>query len=299
MEFRSPLVTVIIPTIAIKEKELLLRRAVESIRRSAAHPVKIIAVVNGNRADPQLCEWLASEPDIRIEYQSAPSCPLAILRGRELVDTTFFSFLDDDDEYLDGATDMKIAAIVSSPEIDLVVTDGYRQNNSFVEQVFPAIEQVPFAPLHRLFDANWLASCNSLFRTSSFPLSFFSDYHKYAEWTWLAFKLSLANKRIVAISQPTFRIHDTPGSLSKSSDYFDAFQSLYDRMIAMTPPKDVVRHIKVRMSANWHVQSVRALSRGNRLAAIRYHLRSILLFGGHKYWAYSRRLIPGWPNGIG
>jgi len=80
-------VSVIIPTIAIKEKAALLMRAVESIRHSAAGQIRIIAVVNGGRADPDVCQWLQAQPDIHYERVAAPSSPLAIFRGRALVQT--------------------------------------------------------------------------------------------------------------------------------------------------------------------------------------------------------------------
>ena len=289
-------VSVIIPTIAIKEKEPLLRRAVESIRRSSANQVRIIAVVNGGRADHGICQWLKTQSDIHYERVAIPSYPLAVLRGRELVQTPFFSFLDDDDEYLIGGTDLKLSAFSSHTDADAVITSGFRNHGEIDEPAMSSIEQVPLAPLTSLFDSNWLSSCNSLYRSSSFPPAFFADPHPYAKWTWLAFKLALAGKQLVAINQPTFRIHDTPGSLSKSKSYHDAYQALYRRMLDFDPPIDVVRTIRVRMSSDWHDQSVRALLRGGRLDAITCHLRSLMLPGGLRYLTYTRRLVPRWPK---
>lgn len=292
----STCVSVIIPTIAIKEKESLLRRAVESIRRSSAKQVGIITVVNGGRADDGICQWLKAQPDIHYERVATPSSPLAVLRGRELVQTPFFSFLDDDDEYLIGGTDLKLSVFSSHTDADAVITSGFRNNGEIDEPAMASIEQVPLAPLPSLFESNWLSSCNALYRSSSFPPTFFADSHPYAEWTWLAFKLALAGKQLVAINQPTFRIHDTPGSLSKSECYLDAYQTLYQRMLDLDPPLDVARSIQIRMSSDWHDQSVRALSRGRRLEAIDCHLRSLMLPGGLRYLTYTRRLIPRWPT---
>ena len=287
----NAMVSVIVPTIAIKEKALLLRRAIESIRRSSASPVNIIAVVNGSRADPGICHWLASQPDIHHERLATPSSPLAVAHGRALVQTPFFSMLDDDDEYLPGGTDLKLAALTRNPDADIVVTSGFRQTNKADRPTMTSIEKVPRAPLSLLFESNWLSSCNALYRSASFPWAFFEDVHPYAEWTWLAFRLALADKQIVAMNQPTFRIHDTPGSLSKSEPYHHAYQALYQRMLDLQPPADVVRHIKTRMSSDWHDQSSRALSAGKRLDAMAFHLRSLMLPGGLRYLAYTRRLM--------
>lgn len=291
----STSVSVIIPTIAIKEKEPLLRRAVESIRHSSASQIRIIAVVNGERADPGICQWLKYQSDIHYERITTASSPLAVAHGRELVQTPFFSFLDDDDEYLIGGTDLKLSAFFSHAEADIVITSGFRHHRGIDKPAMTSIEQVPLAPLPSLFESNWLSSCNALYRSSSFPPAFFADSHPYAEWTWLAFKLALADKQLVAINQPTFRIHDTPGSLSKSESYHDAYQALYRRMLELAPPISVVRTIRERMSSDWHDQSVRAMSRGGRLDAMAYHLRSLMLPGGLRYLTYTRRLIPRWP----
>ena len=294
----SAIVSVIIPTIALKEKTLLLQRAIESIRRSSESPVNIIVVVNGSRADPDTCHWLASQPDIHCERLPTPSAPLAVVRGRALVQTPFFSMLDDDDVYLAGGTDLKLAAFTRNPGADIVVSSGFRQLNQMDVPTMTSIEQVPRAPLSLLFASNWLSSCNALYRSSSFTQAFFEDAHPYAEWTWLAFKLAMAKKCIVALDQPTFRIHDTPGSLSKSAPYHAAYQSLYQRMLALQPPAEVAQLILARMSSDWHDQSARALSAGRRLDATAFHLRSLMLPGGLRYLPYTRRLIPGWPHAL-
>jgi hypothetical protein len=289
-------VSVIIPTIAIKKKAALLMRAVESIRRSAAGQIRIITVVNGGRADPEICQWLQDQPDIHYERVTTPSSPLAIFRGRALVQTPFFSMLDDDDEYLIGGTDLKLSAFAAHTGADIVVTSGFRRVGDVDRLAMSEIDQVPMTPLASLFQSAWLSSCNSLYRSSSFPQAFFADPHPYAEWTWLAFKLALAGKQITATNQPTFRINDTPDSLSKSDSYHDAYQSLYQRMLDLEPPTDVVRTIRSRIGSDWHDQSVRALSRGDLRGAIGCHCRSLVLPDGLRYLAYSRRLIPGWPN---
>ncbi|MDO8179480.1 MAG: glycosyltransferase family A protein [Undibacterium sp.] len=289
-------ISVIIPTIAIKEREVLLRRAIDSIRHSSANQIQIIVVVNGGRADPEICNWLKLQPDIHYEYVATPSLPQAIFRGRELVQTPFFSFLDDDDEYLTSGTDTKFSIFSSQPDIDIVVTSGFRHIAGVDEPIMVSIEDVPSAPLSKLFDFNWLSSCNALYRSSSFPAIFFADFHAYAEWTWFAFKLALSGKQIRAVNRPTFRINDTPDSLSKSQSYYDSHMLLYRRMLNLAPPRNIVRVIKQRISADWHDQSVRSLSDGRKLNAITCHLRSLIMPGGFQYLMYTRRLFPFWRN---
>ena len=99
-----PFVSTIIATMAAPERAELVRRAVLSVRRGSELPVTIIVVVNGKRSDPELVDWLRRQPDVKLEIVAQPSLPNALLRGRELVRTPFFSTLDDDDEYLSDAS---------------------------------------------------------------------------------------------------------------------------------------------------------------------------------------------------
>lgn len=294
---RPTTVSVIIPTMAVTDRALHLRRAIESIRRSSTTTVKIITVVNGTRADSEICRWLATQPDIQYERLPTPSLPLAIQRGRELVQTPFFSFLDDDDEYLVGGTDLKLDAFSRHADVDLVITSGFRCCDGEVDHpIMTALANVPESPLQKLFESNWLSSCNALFRSESFLPEFFSDPHPYAEWTWLAYKLAMAGKKLAVVNRPTFRINDTPGSLSKTDAYHDAYQELYRRMLALAPPTDVARTVRSLISADWHDQSVRALSRGDKLDAFKFHFNSLMLPSGLQYLSYTRRLMPFWPN---
>lgn len=289
-------VSVVIPTMAAKEREQSLSRAIESIRCSSKSAVKIIVVVNGARADAGICHWLMAQPDIQYERLQTPSSPLAVRRGRELVQTEFFSFLDDDDEYLFGGTDLKLAAFDSHADADLVISGGFRHHDGIDEPIMTPLDHVPNAPLKSLFQYNWLCSCNALFRTNTFPPEFFAEPHPYAEWTWLAYKLALAARKIASTNEVTFRINDTPDSLSKSDAYHSTYQALYRRMLMLDPPTKIARIIRSRMSADWHDQSVRALLRGERQKAFNLHLRSLMLPSGLQYLPYTRRLLPFWPS---
>lgn len=290
------LVSTIIPTMAATERAPLLRRAIESIRRSSAQPIAIIVVVNGNRSNVGLCDWLRTQVDIRVEFIPTPSLPNAILRGRELVDSPFFSTLDDDDEYLDGGIDMRLTCMCSEGNPDVVVTNGYRRWQTADTWCYKTLDGVSDTPLKSLFETTWLNSCNALYRSAAVGPEYFSDFHQYAEWTWLAFKLAMADKQFATLNNPTFIYYDSPGSLSKSKACGEAYISLFQRMLDQLPPPDVTQLIRRRMSASWHDQSIQALSQGNIWEALQCHLRSLILPGGVRYASYSRRLFPGWPK---
>jgi hypothetical protein len=287
-------VTVIVPTTAQRSRFSEIQRCIASIRASSINPIQIIAVVNGSRFDDEVCDWLKEQADLQYEYDVMPSAPNAVLHGRRLVTTPYFSTLDDDDEYLVGGTDLKMQVLDASPETDLVVTNAYRLCGSEEAVIYSHLDRVPDQPLASLFEANWLHNGNALFRTASIHEVFFDNFRPYAEWTWLAYKFSLAGIRVETILQPTFRVHVTAGSLSQSDAYVDYYLPLYQSMLALTPPPEIEALIKRKMSAAWHLQSERELKRKQWGAAVRSHFRSLFLPGGVRYLSFSARLVfPG------
>jgi hypothetical protein len=287
-------VTVIVPTTAQHARFGAIRRCIGSVRASSAQPVAIIAVVNGARSDPAVRAWLQRQPDIRYEYVAAPSAPNAVLHGRGLVATPFFSTLDDDDEYLPGATDLKLAALHADAAADLVVTNAYQCQDGAEALMYSHLHAVPADPLHTLFEANWLHNGNALYRSAAIGAAYFRDFRPYAEWTWLAYRLALDGRKVATLEQPTFRYHITPGSLSQSEAYFDSYLPLFERMLERAPPKEVAYLIRCKMGASWHHRSARALHERKWRRAVSSHLRSLLLPEGGKYLGYSRHLVTRW-----
>lgn len=288
-------VTVIIPTVAEKSREHQIKRCIDSVRKSSIKPLNIIIVVNGNRYDQGIYDWLKAQKDLRTEYLEKGSLPLAILHGRSLVDTPFFSTLDDDDEYLEASTDNKLAALKAEPNADLVVTNGFRHIDGTDTSLYSQTNQVSTNPLASLFDENWLNSGNALYRTSSIPKHFFEQYHSYAEWTWLAYQLAMAGKKIVRLESYEFRIHDSADSLSKSQAFDNAYFELFKRMLATSPPKPIKKIIAKKLGAAYHTAASQNLADGDRLQALKNHCSSLLYPGALRYLLFGRKLIPGWP----
>jgi hypothetical protein len=216
----------------------------------------------------------------------------AQLVGRRAATTEFFSFLDDDDEYLPGALDIRLAALEDSPSSSVVVTNGFVEVNGREVELYSRTRVVSENPFVELFRENWLHNCNHLFRSALVPACFFENAPPVLEWTWLAFRLCMAGKKIVTCTDPTFRYNDTPGSLSKSADFLAARVEIYDRMIAVGPPGNIERMIWRGASSAWHEIAVQELGRGRRLSAVRAHLRSMSCHrSGIKYASFSRHLF--------
>ncbi len=291
MNTQTGQVSVIIRTLADRRRTHSLKRALTSIWLSSQNPVSVIVIVNGRNYDPELTSWLENQANVIVDYISEASVTLATIRGRELVNTAYFSFLDDDDEYLPGSTDLKLAVLQNNPDADLVVTNGWINKNGqdFFEDL--ELDQVEKNPLRALFRENWLHNCNALFRTDTILVEYFSGHKAMVEWTWFAFQLAMSGKKISTLKDPTYRYFDTENSASKSTQYDDSFLSLFDRMLAANPPHEIVQLIKRKIVATWHDRSTRALFDANSPLAWYCHFKSLSYLVGWRYFFYTRHLL--------
>lgn len=281
------MVSVIIPTLAEAQRMESLRRAIRSAESKTS---TVVVCVNGSSSSADCITHLKSLENVKLLNLPEASLPRARAAGRQAVQTPFFTFLDDDDELLPGGLERRLAVLTSRPDIDLVITNGWRRQGGRQEVMLNQLASVSADPLLALFRENWLPSCGATFRTSSIGPEYFADMHGYAEWTWLAFRLSLDKKRVEVIDDITFAINDTPGSLSKSANYRAAYLHLYRRMLEVNPPDSVRKQIKRKISSFWHDLSAESLARGDLRRATWYHVRSLLSHGGLRYLAYTRHL---------
>jgi glycosyltransferase involved in cell wall biosynthesis len=280
---------VIIRTMASAARGSTLLRAIDSLTRQQGVLVRPIVVVNGGCRDPQVMAALRRRRDIAlIEIEGGLND--ASRAGREAVSTACFAFLDDDDEYLPGSAALRVAALRDDPSADLAVGNGIFQ--PLAAPAYPIIADVAAAridPWASLGQTNWLASCGGTFRTSAFPVQWFTDLPQF-EWTWLAYR-SLLERRIVFIDALTYVIHDTPCSASKSEAMDLAQMTLARKLLTLDlPPQERLKVVR-RASSFLHSLSESNLRQGRRWAAALYHLRSVTAPGGWRYLPYTRHLI--------
>lgn len=285
-------ITTIIPTLCLAERGGSLARAIESVHRASHGTIKVLVVVNGQRFDQRLLEALQMRKDVEVLQIAEGSLIKAHLVGRRGVRTEYFSFLDDDDEYLAGALDLRLKVLQANPCIDVVISNGYLFAAGKDRIAYSRTPCVESNPLLELFNENWLHNCNHLFRSASVTEEYFENAHAHMEWTWLAFRLALSNKCVAAIDVPTFRYFDTPGSLSKSPDFLRSRIALYQRMLGMNPGKTVENMICRRLSGAWHDVSTFELDNGHRAKAACAHLYSLAAhWSGLRFLSYTRRLL--------
>ncbi|EGG99863.1 hypothetical protein imdm_555 [gamma proteobacterium IMCC2047] len=146
-------------------------------------------------------------------------------------------------------------------------------------------------PLTALLVQNWLASCGGLFKNSSVGADFFIDVPKYFEWSWVAFKLCSAKKKLRFLDDATFKVNDTDGSLSKDRENTEAFIDFTTRMLEHSEDLGIQSGLKNRLGAAYHAAADQALQEGEKRRAWYYHLRSLNTFSNFKFLPFTRYLF--------
>ncbi len=177
-------------------------------------------------------------------------------------------------------------------QADVVVGNYYQHCDNADSLRYDRLADVPADPLEALMRFNWLHNGNALFRSKAVGLQYFKDYHAFAEWTLVAYRLAMDHKKVAVLDIPVFRCYgETPGSLSKSDAYFASYIPLFKRMLAFSPPRHVARMIHRKMGAAYHDASVAAKQNGFYQEAWKHHWQSLIMNGGLRYLSYTRHLI--------
>jgi glycosyltransferase involved in cell wall biosynthesis len=286
----SPLVSVIIPTLADRARATSLLRAITSIKSQDETETEVIVVVNGQRHDPILLSELQARSDIRVVRLMTASLVAALYKGRTETRTPFFSFLDDDDEYLPRSLANRVRSLQSNRDCIMAVSPGYREMAGKRTASAYNLTRAKDDPYGELAANNWMTSCGALFRSSLAPAETFAGIPPHHEWTYLAYKLLALGPFCVA-DEPAYVIHDTPDSLSKTSAYSEAHANVLREVLRLSLPPHAVHTVKERLSRAEHDLASSALARGLRGKAIGHHLRSLLLPGGLRHLTFTRHLF--------
>jgi hypothetical protein len=283
-------VSVIIPTTCELSRWQSLLRAIASAQQQEGVQVRIIVVVNGNRFDTKHYEQLKAMPGLDVLYRTEGSAPLAQEAGRLAVDTPFFSFLDDDDEYLPGTLRLRLQPLLNDPGIDFTVSNGYRCVKGEDRIVIKAPTPIGEHPLLALGEQNWMMSCAGLFRSATVTPDFFSNPAPYAEWTYLAYRLCVA-RRMHFVDAAAYRIHESAMSLSKSDAYRNAELEVLQRILVLPLAPEVAKVIRKKLGHAHHDCAGRHLGRGRMGPAWSHHLKSLAYPGGASRLLYSRKVL--------
>ena len=283
-------VTIIIATTCELHRAPMLRRAIDSVTAQEGPRPELLIVVNGTRFDPDVRRSLEARDDLTVHYSEWASLPAAIRFGRSLVATQFFGFLDDDDEYLPQAIRTRLEPLLADPRIDFVATNGYDHVGGTDQLRVTRDLDVNGDPLVALMRENWLASAGGLYRSATIETDLFDPEVRYLEWTYLAFRLSLS-RQMTFLDAPTYRIHDSPTSLSKSEAYEEAQVAVLRRMLDFEVPSMVRRLLRRKLGRALHSRSTRKLELGELAEAWHAHWESLKLPGGIDYLPYTRKFL--------
>lgn len=286
-------VTVVIPTLARTARAAELRRAVTSIIRQQGVACRASVIVNGDVYDSVLLAELAAWPGVEIHQAPGRGVSFARHYGRGLVTTDYFSFLDDDDEFLPGAMALRTDYMRRHPEIDLLVTNGYHVNSGQQMMAIDRFDDHLDDHARALMVANWMHNCAGLFRTATVPPVLFTDLPDHLELTFLALRLSMSC-RILRVNVPTYIIHEgAADQVSHSLDYVRAAPRVFARMLAEVARPEIREQLRARLRDALHLAANSELALGNRRAAFGYHLRSLRHPGGTRYLSFLRHLLLG------
>ena len=284
--------TIIIPTTGVLERRDSLERAIASINTQTTGSAVPLVLLNGDRFDHELKQLLSERRDIRFYYIAEGGLPNALRVGRNLVDTAFFGFLDDDDLYLPHALETRIAPFVDDTSTDVVITNGLHQDaggsrNRCIVRL-PSKSDDLF--MHCIRVQNWLASCGGLYRTDRVEPSCFESLAKYFEWTDVAFRIA-QTKKLVFLEEMTFVVCDSPGSLWKSGDVTFRRIEFLKKLIAGCSRADVRVVLSEKLLHACHEYSAQCLLEKNLADAWKYHVQSLGGLVGLRYLPYSRRIF--------
>lgn len=245
---------VIIPTVATTERGDYLHRAIESVISQREVRAVPLVVANGTNCDPSILESLRHNNKIRFAYINEASMPKALLTGREMVDTPYFSELDDDDILLPDALKIRLNIMQHNPDTDVVITSGYISNGNKKIINIVGYSEIQSNPMQMLLKINWLLPGSALFRTDTVTQDFFAGMPKFLEWTYLAVRLSSSTK-ISFVNTPTL-VHYTHHSFSiwNSRECIINKPNALKQILQLELPIEIKHYFKMALaSANYIV----------------------------------------------
>jgi Glycosyl transferase family 2 len=274
-------VSIIIPTLATRERSPYLLKAIDSAAFQLHARTIPIVIANGSLYDSELLDYLRRRSDIRFVYTEQASQPAAMLLGRNLVATPYFAIFDDDDYLLPHAMTTRLQAIQADPAIDVVVTSGLISNDGHEAVNINDFSKFRPDPLNGFLIKNWLLTGSGLFRTATVPSELFIGMPQYLEWTYLAIRLCLENKRICFINTPTLvHIFDHKFSIDRSRGAVLGRPGAVKRILELDLP-DTIRFAFEKALANTNFAIVKLfLKERNFSKAGSFFLKALRCKGG-------------------
>lgn len=284
-------ISVILPTTALGQRRILLRRALQSILDQEGVRTVPLIVINGPQRDPDLVRELQSNNHVRVRILEDADLPRALAAGRDMVDTEWFAELDDDDTLLPGALAYRVSALDDDAELDVVVTNGIRRGASGDTVHLDDLPALRRDPLRALLRGNWLLPGSWLCRTRSGGRWLFDGMPAFRECTYLALQFA-TRCRLQFLERPTVIWHtDTAGSLSRSREYVLAGVSAHQRFLELDLPDDVRTALQRAIPGLQNGIARLHLEDGRLREAWAWHVRSLREPGGWRQLPFTRHFL--------
>ncbi|MGH7621218.1 MAG: glycosyltransferase family 2 protein [Gemmatimonadaceae bacterium] len=284
-------VTIIIPTLGLRERSASLQCAIESALSQVGVRPTVVAVLNGPNRSPEIERALRADSRITLVVRNARGLPAALAAGRAIVTTPWFTALDDDDQLLPGALLLRVCALESSPDCAAVITNGYRRTSAGDELHVQPDHRVRTDPVRAMLDANWFLPGSWLCRTDMVGVDVFEEMPDFLECTYLGLRIATEH-RIVWRDTPTvIYTVGSPGAESQSRAYILGQVRGLRRVLALSLPVDVRRALRSRIAGAYHAAADHDRVSGDSRRAWRWHLASLLQPSGWRYIAYTRHLL--------
>jgi glycosyltransferase involved in cell wall biosynthesis len=281
-------VAVIIPTLATTERGEYLFKAINSVLIQREVKAVPIVIANGYSYDPGILKELTLRKDIKCVYLEKASQPRAIQVGRNLVETPFFSILDDDDLVLPHAMITRLKPMQDDPRTDVVVTNGiiYSQDQPTVN--INDFQEISIDPL-RTLDRKWMLTGASLFRSATVSPEIFEGMPRYLEWTYMAARLCLEKKKISFVNEPTV-VHflDHPFSIDRSQEAILGRAQAFKRILELDLPQEVRDVFEMYLGHAYYGASQIYLREGRFALAVASHLKMLRCKSGWRNLLFIR-----------
>ncbi|MEG3765082.1 glycosyltransferase family A protein [Alteromonas sp. 14N.309.X.WAT.G.H12] len=288
--------TIIIPSSCESKNKTAILNAINSVIESEGGAACVVFIANGQNVDIDLLTQIDALTGVETVLLKEPSASNAVKYGvKHYVKTPFFGFLDDDDYYLPGAIAQRQALLKASPEIDVAVGLALRERDGDLKPQLSKseIELCRDAPFRAMLErgVNWLTSSAGLYRSSRIGNAYFEEPTRFFEWTYLAVKMMIDHVSFSFSGVTDHVIVDSPNSLSKSSDY-RRYESVFFEILKILPLTHEQRDcLSIREADYYHSVYDELRKSGQRVLALKAHLKSMRSWSGFKKYALSTRKI--------
>jgi len=291
MSASDPAVTIIIPTLGLRERAASLQAAIASaLAQDGVCPI-VIVVLNGTDRDPDIERGLREDRRVTLLVRESRGLPAALAAGRAMVRTPWFTALDDDDFLLPGALQLRVRALEERPDCAAVITNGYRRNGGGDELHVKADNGVHEDPLRAMLTGNWFLPGSWLCRTEFVGVNVFEEMPSFLECTYLALRIAAEHPVLWRDTPTVVYSVGSPAAESLSRAYVLGQVDGLRRIIELDLPHDVRRAMRSRIAGAYHAAADHERMAGALRAAWRWHLASLLQPSGRRYLPFTRYLL--------